>query len=132
VSKAEKALQSVREQLAAAAKSTDSKGEAEFLRQCTVTGLSKAAGGMVREYRFDASRRWRFDFAWPAKLVAVEVEGIVYEGKGRHQTAEGYAGDCAKYNAATMLGWRILRGTPKMIKSGFVLHDAEILLGVKS
>jgi hypothetical protein len=29
----------------------------------------------IREYRFAPSRRWRFDFAWPAAMLAVEVEG---------------------------------------------------------
>lgn len=25
-----------------------------------------------REYRFDPERRWRFDFAWPDQMLAVE------------------------------------------------------------
>lgn len=57
-----------------------------------------------REYRFHPTRKWRFDFAWPALKVAVEIEG-----RGRHQTFTGYAADCHKYNEAVALGWRVLR-----------------------
>lgn len=64
----------------------------------------------VEEHRFDASRRWRFDFAWPALMLAVEVEGGTRSG-GRHTRGDGYANDCEKYNAATLQGWRVLRFT---------------------
>jgi very-short-patch-repair endonuclease len=57
-----------------------------------------------REYRFHPTRRWRFDFAWPAEKLAVEIEG-----RGRHQTFIGFRNDCEKYNAALLLGWRVLR-----------------------
>ena len=61
-----------------------------------------------REYRFHPKRRWRFDFAWPDKKVAVEIEGISYEG-GRHQRVGGFLEDCLKYEAALMLGWKVYR-----------------------
>lgn len=56
-----------------------------------------------REYRFDGGRKWRADFAFGPDLL-VEVEG-----RGRHQTYVGYRNDCEKYNAATQLGYRIVR-----------------------
>ena len=71
-----------------------------------------------REYRFHPTRRWRLDFAWPDRKIAVEVEGVVHDGKGRHQTAKGYAADCEKYNSALLDGWKVLRFTPNVIKSG--------------
>lgn len=58
----------------------------------------------VREYRFHPTRRWRFDFCWPAHKLAVEIDG-----RGRHQTVDGVRKDCEKHNAAVALGWRILR-----------------------
>lgn len=68
-----------------------------------------------REYRF-CNRRWRFDFAWPDFMVAVEVEGGLYGG--RHTRPEGFEADVEKYNEATRLGWRVYRVTPRMVKSG--------------
>lgn len=58
----------------------------------------------VREYRFHETRRWRFDFAWPSHMVAVEIDG-----RGRHQTVDGVRKDCEKHNTATLRGWRVLR-----------------------
>jgi hypothetical protein len=70
-----------------------------------------------REYLFHSKRKWRFDFAWPDLLIAVEVEGGVWVG-GRHVRGEGYEADCEKYNAAQLAGWMVLRFTPGMIKRG--------------
>ena len=80
-----------------------------------------------REYRFHAKRRWRFDFAWPQYLLAVEVEGGVYSG-GRHTRGSGFEKDCEKYNAATKLGWRVLRCTGKTIQNGTAIRDIESCL----
>ena len=62
----------------------------------------------VAEYKFHSKRRWRFDFAWPLEKVAVEIEGLTREG-GRHQRPEGFRGDCEKYEAALLAGWRVYR-----------------------
>lgn len=70
-----------------------------------------------REYRFDADRRWKFDFAWPDWKIAVECEGGIWT-QGRHTRALGFEADCSKYNAATVQGWRVLRFTSNMIQSG--------------
>lgn len=69
----------------------------------------------VREYRFDAVRRWRFDFAWVRQRVAVEIEGGAWT-QGRHTRGAGFGADCAKYNAATLAGWRVLRFTGDMLR----------------
>jgi very-short-patch-repair endonuclease len=61
-----------------------------------------------REYRFHPGRDWRFDFAWPRHMVAVEVEGGV-RMIGRHQRPEGFVRDLEKYNEAALLGWLVLR-----------------------
>lgn len=65
----------------------------------------------VAEYRFDPSRRWRFDYAWEATKVALEVEGGVWSG-GRHTRGSGFVKDMTKYNRATVMGWRVVRCTP--------------------
>ena len=64
--------------------------------------------GAEREYEFHPERRWRLDFAWPDKKVAVEIEGLTYDG-GRHQRIAGYKSDLDKYNAALMMGWTVYR-----------------------
>ena len=63
------------------------------------------------EYRFHPVRKWRFDMAWPAYHVALEVEGGTWTG-GAHGRGSGIARDIEKYNAAACLGWWVLRVTP--------------------
>lgn len=63
-----------------------------------------------REISFHPARRWRFDFAWPAARVAVEVEGGIWSaGPSRHLTGAGFIEDAEKYNAAAALGWCVQR-----------------------
>lgn len=58
---------------------------------------------LEREWRFDDTRKWKFDFAFPSQRLAVEVEGQY------HRTYAGHKKDCEKFNEATRQGWRILR-----------------------
>lgn len=72
----------------------------------------------LREYRFAAGlfgRQWRFDFCWPQYMLAVELHGIVecqVRGRavdvGGHGTIVGKISDMNKYNAAILLGWKVL------------------------
>lgn len=71
----------------------------------------------AREHTFAKPRRWRFDFAWPDHMLAVEVEGGSWIG-GAHTRGAHFASDCTKYNEAALLGWRVLRVTPEQITSG--------------
>lgn len=73
------------------------------------------------EYRFHPVRRWRVDYAWPDRKLAVEIEGGAWTG-GRHTRGEGFLGDIEKYNALAYMGWRLLRFTPPQIKSGEFLE----------
>jgi very-short-patch-repair endonuclease len=68
----------------------------------------------VHEYRFHPVRRWRFDFAWPDRMLAAEVEEN---------------GDCDKYNTATLMGWRVLRFSGAMVDNGEALATIEQALG---
>lgn len=76
------------------------------------------------EFTFAPPRRWRFDLAWPSRMLAVEVEGGSWVG-GRHTRGAGFEADVEKYNEAVLLGWRLLRVTPKMIDDGRALHAIE-------
>ena len=66
----------------------------------------------VQEHRFHPTRKWRFDFAIPEHMVVIEYEGLIAE-KSRHTTIDGFTGDCNKYNAAVLMGWRVLRYTAR-------------------
>jgi very-short-patch-repair endonuclease len=74
------------------------------------------------EYVFHPLRKWRFDRAWPDRKLAVECEGAVFTG-GRHTRGGGFTKDCEKYNAAAILGWRVLRFTSAMVKSGSAMEQ---------
>lgn len=69
---------------------------------------------VVKELQFHPTRKWRFDYAIPAKKIAVEVEGGAWV-QGRHNRAQGFIADMEKYNTAAAMGWRLLRATPQML-----------------
>lgn len=84
-----------------------------------------------REYRFARpERQWRFDFAWPAALVAVEIEGGIW-AKGRHTRGSGFTDDCEKYNAAALRGWRVFRFTDAMVESGAAINTIKAALAAE-
>lgn len=97
----------------------------------------------VRETMFHPIRMWRFDFAWPDQMIAVEVEGgteshgrrkkvagKVITMKSRHLTATGFKEDCVKYNEAALLGWKVLRFSGAMVKSGEAIEIIKQALEV--
>jgi len=87
------------------------------------------------EYPFakHLGRRWRFDFAWPDRLLAVEVDGGAWvPGGGRHTRGAGFAADHDKFNRAALLGWRVLRFTSRQLADGSALADLAEALGDQS
>lgn len=64
----------------------------------------------VKEYKFLEHRKFKFDFAIPDKMIAVEYEGVTSD-KSRHTEIPGYTRDATKYNLAVIAGWRVLRYT---------------------
>lgn len=87
--------------------------------------------GYQREYVFAKPRRWRFDFAWPKRFLAVEVEGGIWIA-GRHTRGGGFEKDNEKYAEAAILGWRILRVSPGQVKSGQAVDWIVRALGINS
>ena len=79
-------------------------------------------------YRFCRDRKWRFDYAWPDRLLALEIEGGAFIG-GRHTRAGGFIGDLHKYNRAACDGWRVLRVIPQHIDNGVALAWLRVALG---
>ena len=82
----------------------------------------------VKEYRFHESRMWRFDYAFPQHLIALEVEGGVHTG-GRHIRPKGFLNDMEKYNAAAVAGWRVLRCTPSTLTTTATLELIKNAMG---
>lgn len=74
------------------------------------------------EYRFHPVRRWRIDFAWVERKLALEVEGGVWV-VGRHNHPVGFMRDIEKYNELAVMGWRLIRLMPSQIRKVEVLHD---------
>ena len=69
-----------------------------------------------REHVFHPSRNWRIDLAFPDRKLAIEVDGGVHRIKGR------FLSDIEKSNALTLLGWRLIRVTPRMVETKEALH----------
>jgi len=72
----------------------------------------------VAEFRFHPTRKWRFDFAWPAEKVAIEIDGGGYKfGGGKHMSPADYE----KINTAQSMGWKVYRFTPAMVTKGHAI-----------
>ncbi len=71
----------------------------------------------IQECRFHKTRRWRFDFCFVKARLALEIEGGVWTN-GRHTRGSGFVRDMEKYNAAAILGYRLLRVTPEQMQNG--------------
>jgi very-short-patch-repair endonuclease len=101
--------------------------EEQFALQLRALRLPEAE----REHVFAKPRRWRFDFAWPALMVAVEIEGGSWSG-GRHTRGAGFEADLQKYNTALMNGWAVLRISGAMVKSGEAVRLAVLALNMRA
>jgi very-short-patch-repair endonuclease len=63
--------------------------------------------GMVEQYRIAPGRRFKWDFAWVEKKVAIELHGGLWS-YGAHSRPVGVQRDMTKANIATLAGWRVL------------------------
>jgi len=90
-----------------------SAGEELFVVQMRCSNIPEP----VREHKFHDTRRFRFDFAWPERKVALEIDGGVFS-QGRHNRGKGYENDCIKFAEAAKLGWRVYRFSTGQVRSG--------------
>lgn len=81
-----------------------------------------------QEFEFHPKQKWRVDFHLVGKKILVEVEGGIWSG-GRHTRGKGYIGDMEKYNAATMLGYQVIRFSTDQVKSGLAIQQIEKIVG---
>ncbi len=86
--------------------------------------------GMVRELAFARDRlgrQWRFDRAWPALLIAVELDGGVRMAQGGHTTQA----DRDKFNAAGLLGWQVLTFEPYHLRLGLTVAQLRAAIAIR-
>lgn len=81
-----------------------------------------------QEFYFHPKRKWRADFHLIDKKILVEIEGGIWSG-GRHTRGKGYIGDMEKYNAATMMGFQVIRFSTDQVKSGHAIQQIEKMVG---
>lgn len=63
---------------------------------------------VVKELQFHPERKWRFDYAFPSRKIAIEIDGAIWT-LGRHNRPRGYLNDMEKLNTAASMGWLVLR-----------------------
>jgi hypothetical protein len=83
----------------------------------------------LTQIQFARPKLWKFDFGWPAKLIAVEVQGM---GPG-HCSLEGMTKDYNKQLAALLMGWRVVYLTKTHLSQENVqnvCNDIARLLGI--
>lgn len=97
--------------------------ELEFALHCRAHKLNPAT-----EFKFHPVRKWRADFAFPASMILVEIEGGAWIN-GRHNRGKGFTDDCEKYSHAALLGYRVFRFTPEVVKSGEAILMVKEALG---
>jgi very-short-patch-repair endonuclease len=104
------------------------------------TQLEQAGIPFESEYRFDPSRRWRADFAvgdtprfGPPHFfdVLVEIDGGAFIA-GRHSRGTGVEADAEKQSAAAILGYRVIRATPRQVEDGRALSWIRQALGLEA
>ena len=81
-----------------------------------------------REYRAIQGRKFRWDFAYPAQKLLIEVNGATWV-KGGHSSGRGISRDYEKLNLANLAGWRCLLFTSEMIESGEAVEMIQKCLG---
>jgi very-short-patch-repair endonuclease len=94
----------------------------------------RAAGiQFKRQFQFAPPRRWRADFAIKGTMILVEIDGEGHQENGKwipggHLRSKGMRRDIEKQNAAVLMGYRPLRFTAAMIRSGKALSTIEGLI----
>lgn len=77
-------------------------------------------------------RLFRWDFAFPAARLLVEVHGGIWRTKGAHNTGEAIQRDAEKGAYAAGLGWRTFAVTGDQIASGKAIEWIKKAMGAAS
>ena len=102
--------------------------------------LEQAGIPFTREFTFARPRRWRADFAILSEHflggphvpgILIEIDGGGYVA-GRHSRGAGMEKDAEKQSAAAILGYRVIRATPKQVEDGRCLQWIKEALGIET
>ena len=111
-----------------------SRSNAEIL---LATQLEQAGIPFEREYRFARmlGRKWRSDFyvhdgRFGVNALLVEIDGGGWV-QGHHSRGKGIEDDAEKQSAAAILGYRVIRLTPKQVEDGRGLAWIRQALGLE-
>lgn len=88
----------------------ESSAEAILANRCERHGLPKPE----MQALLIPSRKFRWDLAWPAYRVCVDVQGGMYSN-GRHLRVQGYETDLVKSALVQLEGYIALAFTPRQI-----------------
>ena len=83
----------------------------------------------VAEWRICRERMWRADFAWPDAGLIMEVQGGYQQGRA-HASVGGARNDFDKYNAAAILGLRLLLKLPADLIAPKTVEEIRQALGL--
>lgn len=83
----------------------------------------------VAEFRFAPPRKFRFDYAWVDRKVAMEIEGGIWmRGGGGHSHPMWILRDMEKGNLAGLHGWRVFRFTTQEFNKGIAHSFMQTVL----
>lgn len=115
-----------------ARKDLDAEMRQQFARRFEAQWSVLGGPVLEKEVRFDPDRQWRADYLHRSTMTILELEGGIYlKHGGGHRSKMGYIDDVFKYNAACLLGYRLIRIATGMINADYLrqiidwLHSAH-------
>lgn len=117
VYEANRHLVAVKEPKSEARKDLDAERKQQFARQFEATWRLLDGPPLEKEFPFCPGRDWRADYRVGPWLI--ELEGGIWSG-GRHTRGKGFVEDCFKYNAAALLGFRVIRLATGMANADYL------------
>lgn len=79
----------------------------------------------VRNYKAITGRKFEFDFCWPSRRFAVEIQG------NAHRIKSKFKADIEKRYLAQKAGWRVLEVGGDEVRSGEAIAWLETLWGYR-
>ena len=105
-----------------------SEWEEKFWAQIVEAGIPRP----IRQFEFAKciGRKYRSDYGWVDEKLLVELDGGLYIG-GRHSTGIGRENDMERDAISCALGWKLMRFSPRHVRSGWALAMTKVALGLQ-